>query len=165
MDQAQERNIALGTIIVPIGNGTLLSSIWRGMQEMKKAKLLKQRPKIIGVQAAGCAPVYKAWLQYKKKKKIELQIIKPKTIATAIACGDPSDGDKAIMAVIESGGSILTVSDKEILHARNYLAQHEGLDVEPSGAVSFAGWKKLGTKPRNAVCILTGHGLKDIENA
>jgi len=168
MDQIQEQNIKIKNIVVPIGNGTLLSALWRALHEMKYAQLISVMPKIYGVQAAGCSPAYNAWIHYKKnngvkKKSIKIIEQKPKTIATAIACGNPTDGDKAVSSVIESKGEIITVTDKEILQARRHLATTEALDCEPSGAVSYAGFRKRGLKGKT-VCILTGHGLKDTKH-
>jgi len=82
----------------------------------------------------------------------------PKTIATAIACGDPIDGIAALEAIWESGGEALRVSDDERFSARDILARN-GIFVEPSGAVAYAGIlkKKLeGT----VVAVATGHGSR-----
>ncbi|MCK4669623.1 MAG: threonine synthase [Nanoarchaeota archaeon] len=147
-------------IICPIGNGTLISGVWKGLKELKAVGLIKKLPILIGVQATGCSPVVTAYQKYK-----EIVPVKPRTIASAIACGDPSDGDKALVALFESKGHGVTVDDKDILAARREMAKNEGLDCEPSGAVAYAGLKKL-KLPKNAikVAVVTGHGLKDLKN-
>jgi threonine synthase len=147
-------------IISPIGNGTLLGGIWKGLTELKMVGMIKKMPKMVGVQAAGCNTVVRAF-----NNNDEIKSVTPKTIAGAISVGDPSDGDKALAALKESNGLATTVTDKEILTARREMARNEGIDCEPCGAVAWAGIKKL-KLPQNAVkvAIVTGHGLKDLEN-
>ena len=104
-----------------------------------------------------CAPVVDAW---ENGLSEIIPVINPNTIATAIACGDPIDGLAALRAIRDSGGFALKVSDEEALSARNTLARN-GIFVEPSGAVAYAGFLKKkfsGT----IVCLATGHGLKDM---
>jgi len=148
-------------VIAPIGNGTMLSAVWKSFKEMKKVGLFSKLPKLIGVQATGCDPVVKA---FKRNKKIVP--VKPKTVATAIACGDPIDGKAALQALYDSGGDAVSVGDKEILAARKHLATHEGIDAEPSGAVAYAGFKKVRIPHHKRIVILvTGHGLKDLSHS
>ncbi|MEW6295258.1 MAG: threonine synthase [Candidatus Diapherotrites archaeon] len=143
-------------IVSPIGNGTLIYSVFKGLNEFRKAGLIKKIPRIVGVQVNKCSPVVKAW----KNNLKEILVIKNfSTIATAIACGNPVDGLEALHAIKASKGLAEEVTEKEILSAQKELGK-EGLYAEPSGAVSFAGAKKLGLKGRVA-CIVTGHGLKD----
>lgn len=145
-------------IILPIGNGTLLAGMWKGLTEMKRARLIRKLPRMVGVQAKGCSPVYKAW---KTGKPIKPVI--PKTIAGAIACGDPIDGELAIHAVKESKGSMYAVNDKEILAARKELASTQGIDGEPSALVPYAAYKKMRSR-KKTVLVVTGHGLKDLKH-
>lgn len=142
-------------ILCPIGNGTLISGIWKGLKEMKMAGLITKLPKLIGCQVKGCSVVVDAF-----NKKREIQIITPKTIAGAVACGDPLDGEKAVEALKESNGSGVLVSDKEVLEARREMSCSEGIDAEPSGCIAYAVYKKLNLRG-DCVCIVTGHGLKD----
>src|SRR5690606_21077158 len=84
--------------------------------------------------------------------------------------GDPASADKALRARDESGGRIDAVTDEEILQAYRDLARYEGIFCEPSSAASVAGVRKLiaeGAIDPGAtiVCVLTGHGLKDPDNA
>jgi len=87
----------------------------------------------------------------------------PITVASAIACGAPIDGLLALKAIRESGGICIRVTDEEILRARDELGSN-GVFVEPSGAVSFAGARKTRDllDQKTVVCIATGHGLKDM---
>src|SRR3989338_351261 len=142
-------------IISPVGNGTLISGIWKAIVEFKKVGLVKKIPKLIGVQASGCNTVVKAW-----KEKTKIKQVIPKTIASAIACGNPLDGAKAVDALQQSRGMGAIVTDKEILAARKRMSS-QGIDAESSGAVAYAGYLKL--KPRGKCVVLqTGHGLKDV---
>ncbi|MBW3015113.1 threonine synthase [Candidatus Woesearchaeota archaeon] len=142
-------------IVTPIGNATLIYAIFKALNELKEVKIIKKLPRIVGVQAVGCNPIVKA---FESKKEIKA-MRKTKTIASAIDCGNPVDGIKALYALRKTRGIALDVTDKEIVNARKDLAQ-EGIYVEPSGAVSYAGAKKLGLGGE-VVCVLTGHGLKD----
>ncbi len=147
-------------IIVPIGNGTLISGMWKGLKEMKKLGLIEQLPRLIGVQAAGCNTVVKAFLEGKKIKHV-----KPDTIAGAVACGKPLDGVTALRALKESGGEAIALTDKDILHARSILAVTEGVDAEPSGALAFGAYHRMQIPPsKKVVLVVTGHGLKDLEH-
>lgn len=144
-------------VVCPMGNGTLIFAIWDAFNDLKKVKLIDKLPKMIGVQADGCSPIVDA---FKKKKRIE-PIDNPKTIASAIECGDPVDGEKALNALRESKGFGEKVSDEDIVKTLKMLAKKEGLFVEPSGAVSLSGMLKLKDRLEGTVvCILTGHGLK-----
>lgn len=143
---------ALEYVVAPIGSGTLISACWRAFNELKKIGLIKSLPRIVGVQAAGCAPVVHG-LKTGKIKKVK----KPKTIAAAIACGDPLDGELALEAIKFSRGFGILVSDDEIISAQALLHK-EGWHVEPGGAAAFAGYLKerdrLGGK--EVVVLLTG---------
>ncbi len=144
-------------VVVPIGNGTLIWSIYEAFRELALVGITDIIPKMIGVQVENCAPVVYA-LENNLNEITPIQ--DPNTIATAIACGDPIDGLAALKAIRDSGGFALRVSDGEALSARNMLAKN-GIFVEPSGAVAYAGFMKeelAGT----VVCIATGHGLKDM---
>jgi len=142
-------------IVCPIGNGTLIYATYKALRDFKKTGLIDEMPKIVGVQAEGCNPVVKAWETGEKIKPLK----NPETKATAINCGNPFDGREALYAVHMSKGEATQVSDKEILKAKKELAS-EGIHSETSGAVAFAGAKKLGLKGETIV-VVTGHGLKE----
>lgn len=148
-------------VIAPIGNGTLLWSLYEAFRDMVGVGMTDRIPRIIGVQAEGCNCVVQAWED--GVQTIE-PINNPKTVATAIACGDPIDGLAALRALRESDGLGVSVSDDEIIAARSELARH-GILVEPSGAVSYAGALKVKDVlvGQTVVCIATGHGLKDMQ--
>ena len=146
-------------IISPIGNGTLVYGIWKGLKEFKNVKLAKKLPVLIGVQSKGCNTVVNAF----KKEMDFIRPVKPRTIAGAIACGNPLDGLKALQALRESNGMVESVTDREILKAKDYLAKKEGVFAEPAGAVTLAGLIKLKNRLRKnskIVLIVSGNGLK-----
>ncbi len=148
-------------VICPIGTGTLIWAIWKAFLEFKEVGLIEMLPKIIGVQAEGCAPVIHAF----KNDIIDIiPVESPKTIASAISVPDPITGNGALIALKNSKGDGLTVTDQEIIQARIKLGKI-GIFAEPSGAVSLAGLYKMQNQwdlhDKTIVCVITGHGLKD----
>jgi threonine synthase len=120
--------------------------------------------RISGAQAAGCAPVAEAFAAGRDVVKP----VKPKTIAKSLAIGDPADGPYALDAVRESGGSIDSVTDTEIVDAIRLLARTEGIFAETAGGVTIATLAKLAAtgvvRPdERVVAFVTGNGLKTIE--
>lgn len=144
-------------VIVPIGNGTLIWSIYEAFRELTLVGITDKIPRMIGVQVENCAPVVHAW---ENALNEIVPVRNPNTIATAIACGDPIDGLAALKAIRDSDGFAVRVSDKEALSARDTLARN-GIFVEPSGAVAYAGFLKTELSG-TVVCLATGHGLKDM---
>ncbi|SNQ59767.1 Threonine synthase [Candidatus Methanoperedens nitroreducens] len=144
-------------VVVPVGNGTLIWSIYEAFRELALVGITDRMPRIIGVQVEACAPVVHAW---ENKLDEIIPVRDPKTVATAIACGDPIDGLAALRAIRDSDGFALRVSDGEALAARDKLARN-GIFVEPSGAVAYAGVMKKGLSG-TVVVLATGHGLKDM---
>ncbi len=151
-------------LAVPIGNGTLLHGMWKGLKEMKLMGLIDRLPKVIGVQAEGCNTVAKAFLSHTDR----IEPVLPHTLMDAVACGDPLDGSWALRALKESKGIAIACSDNEASCARDMLAREEGIFAELSGALSTAGLIKayeqgLIEKDARVVSVITGHGLKEPE--
>jgi len=145
---------APGVLALPVGNGGNIWAYWQGFKEYRALGRIDRLPQMIGVQAEGAAPLVH-----------DRPVRHPQTVATAIRVGRPVGWTGAKHAVQESGGRFVLVSDDEILAAQGTLAR-EGLFVEPASAASVAGVTKLlreGVALRDVVCVLTGHGLKDIE--
>ena len=139
-------------LIIPVGNAGNITAYWAGFNEYRQVGVTTTVPRMIGVQAAGAAPLVRG-----------RPVDRPQTVASAIRIGRPAPWEGAVQAVEESGGQFLTVTDTEILDAQMALGR-QGVFVEPASAASWAGWQKLvraGRAPREAVCVLTGHGLKD----
>ena len=146
-------------VVCPVGNGTLISATWKAFKEFQALGLVRYKPRMVAVQAKGCAPVCKAMA----RKSGKIKPVHGKTIATAIECGNPLDGKRALLSLKESRGFCETVSDENILKGRELLAMEEGLFAEPAGAVALAGILKAKSKFKKGskvVCLVTGHGLK-----
>jgi threonine synthase len=146
-------------LAIPVGNAGNISAYWKGFSDYLAAGLIETRPRMLGFQAAGAAPLV-----------LGHRVERPETVATAIRIGDPASGDKALAARDESGGLIETVTDEQILAAYRDLARHEGIFCEPASAASVAGVRRLAAEGRidpgsTIVCVLTGHGLKDPDTA
>ncbi|MBN1823483.1 MAG: threonine synthase [Endomicrobiales bacterium] len=150
---------------MPVGNAGNITAYWKGYREYNSADPKKYvLPKMMGFQAAGSAPIV-----------LGHPVEKPETIATAIRIGNPASWKQAETARDESGGTIDTVTDDEILDAYKTVATSEGVFAEPASAASIAGlikytnkgFYKGSTDPKklDVVCILTGHGLKDPDRA
>jgi len=146
--------------ILPLGNAGNLTAYWAGYREYEKVGKSQGSPRMIGIQAAGAAPIF-----------FQRVVEKPETVASAIRIGNPASWEFAQRGIDESRGAVQIVSDEEILAAQRWLAQNEGVFVEPASAAPIAGLMKL-TADRedkslseNAVivCTVTGHGLKDPE--
>lgn len=142
-------------LFIPVGNAGNITAYWRGFNEYKDAQLSDKLPKMMGYQAAGAAPLV-----------LGAPVAEPQTIATAIRIGNPASWEWAIRARDDSGGTIGSVTDEEILNAYKDLASLEGIFCEPASAASIAGlvqaYKEgLVREGSRVVCVLTGHGLKD----
>jgi threonine synthase len=144
---------------IPVGNAGNITAYWKGYNEYKASNKIAALPKMLGFQAAGSAPI------------VHNRIIeKPETVATAIKIGNPASWQFATEAIKQSQGLIEAVTDEQILEAYQILARHEGIFVEPASAASVAGILQLSKRGffkagDDIVCILTGHGLKDPDNA
>ncbi|MBI2842396.1 MAG: threonine synthase [Armatimonadetes bacterium] len=144
---------------IPVGNAGNITAYWKGYREYYEAGKIARLPKMLGFQAAGAAPIVRG-----------RPIQNPETIATAIRIGNPASWKTAVAARDESGGTIDTVTDDEIVDAYKMLASVEGVFCEPASAASVAGVRKLAAagyfkEPAQVVCVLTGHGLKDPNRA
>jgi threonine synthase len=142
-------------LAIPVGNAGNISAYWAGFCDYADAGITSSRPRMLGFQAAGAAPIVEG-----------RQIEHPETVATAIRIGNPASWQKAVAARDDSGGRIAAVTDEQILAAYRDLARTEGVFCEPSSAASVAGVTAMataGTLDRDAlvVCVLTGNGLKD----
>jgi threonine synthase len=150
-------------VMLPVGNGGNISAAWKGFSEFQQLKIVKNRPRMIGIQAEKAAPIARAV----KSGQNEIRPIhNPQTIATAIRIGSPVNWPKVLRAIRDSRGTAETVTDHQILEAQKELATLEGIFVEPASAASIAGVKKLSEEGRvdrseTVVCVTTGHGLKD----
>jgi len=141
-------------LVLPVGNAGNITAYWKGFKQYHVKKQTKL-PQILGVQASGSAPLV-----------LGHSVENPETIATAIRIGRPARGEEALLAAGESKGSIISVSDDEIISAQKMLAS-AGVWAEPASAASLAGLrkqveeKKIILAGKKVVLVCTGHGLKD----
>ncbi len=140
---------------LPVGNAGNITAYWRGYREYFGRDRIRALPKMIGLQAAGAAPIVLGHI-----------VEKPKTIASAIRIGNPASWKSAVEAANESKGMIDLVTDDEIIEAYRMVAGLEGIFCEPASAASVAGVikknkAKMFREGETVVCTLTGNGLKD----
>jgi len=145
-----ELGMAPDWLCLPVGNAGNITSYWAGFKQYEKGL-----PHLLGVQAAGAAPLV-----------LGHPVDNPETIATAIRIGRPARGEQALDAAQQSTGKIISVPDEEILSAQKMLAA-EGVWVEPASAAGLAGLiaesvsGKMNAKGKKVVVVCTGHGMKD----
>jgi threonine synthase len=148
---------APGAVLTPVGQGTLFLGLYRGFLALREAGLIEALPKLIGVQAQACAPL---WMVFHAGSAGLAWIQEGSTLAEGIRILHPLRGDQILKAVDESGGMMLAVIEEEILPARDELASR-GFYVEPTSAVVWAGLRQcLPHLEGPVVLVLTGHGLK-----
>jgi threonine synthase len=136
---------------IPVGNAGNITAYWRGYLEYRQAGHATKLPRMLGFQAAGAAPIVLGHV-----------VEEPDTVATAIRIGNPASWYSATAAASESGGSITSVTDEQILAAYRLLAEEESVFCEAASAASVAGLLNSEVAPGSTVvCVLTGHGLKD----
>lgn len=150
-------------VFVPVGDGVIISGVIKGFCDLLEIGLIKNIPKIIGVQSEGSRFIYTAF----KENVYDLQY-KADTIADSISVDAARNGYCAVNDLKEADGDMVMVSDDEILDAQLYLSKRSGIFCEPSSSVAYAGFNKIKDsidKNANIIVLLTGHGLKDINNA
>jgi len=146
-------------LFIPVGNAGNITAYWKGFVEYHQAGRAKKRPRMMGFQAEGAAPIVRG-------QAVE----KPETVASAIRIGNPASWQRATAARDESGGTIDLVSDEQIMEAYHLQAIKGGIFGEPASAASLAGLVKLSAQgmdfsKKRVVCVVTGTGLKDVDVA
>lgn len=144
---------------IPVGNAGNITAYWKGYKEYHSLGKIKELPMMMGYEAEGSAAIVR-----------NERIMNPETLATAIRIGNPASWDKAVAARDESKGTIGCVTDEKIVEAYKLIASCEGVFAEPASAASVAGLiqaheKGLVKAGSDIVCVLTGNGLKDPDNA
>jgi threonine synthase len=162
------RWVAPDVVVVPVGDGCIIGGVHKGFQDLLALGWIEQMPRILGVQAAGSAPLVDAWEG--GLAGWEMEPVEASSVADSIVAGLPRDRNKALRAVRQSGGAFLRVEDVEILEAIPALAQGCGVFAEPAAAAAYAGLVKavsrnlVGSEER-IVVLATGSGLKDVAAA
>lgn len=149
----------IDAIIVPIGSGSLISSTWKALYELREVGILSEYPKLFGIQSKAYDPVVRIIKGYPPPKIVE------DTIASDIVFINPPRVQDAIKAIRETSGDAISVTDTEILKGMELLAREEGILAEPSSAAVISGLMKLveeGTidESDTIIIVITGSGLK-----
>lgn len=156
-------------ILIPTGAGPLVVGAMKGFEELLQQGAVDRLPKMAAVQAAGCAPIAEAFEQglaevseWRKEIRTAAQGISDPLIGYA------ADGAYTLDIVLRSGGWVTALDEEEIENSVRELAEGEGFYIEPTGAVGLGAYLKLIADGRLAkdalvVCMLTGHGLKQIK--
>jgi threonine synthase len=149
-------------VVLPVGNGTLFLGAHRGFRELLDAGIGDRIPRLIGVQAARCAPLALAF----REDADERQAFNPgATIAEGIAIAHPIRGEQIVRAARETQGDLITVEEGEIWDALRVVCR-QGFYVEPTSAAAIAGLRKYlraAGGGQVVVSAFTGHGLKATE--
>lgn len=152
-------------LAISVGDGCTIAGVWKGLKDLYAIGFIDKLPRLISAQAEGCCPLNRAISEKKDWYPME-----ENTLADSIAVGVPRNADKALMAIRESNGIVVNVSDEEIMAAQKLLGRTCGVFGEPAGVTGTAGVKKLceqGILGKNdtVVSVVTGNGLKDVANA
>jgi threonine synthase len=152
-------------VVAPIGGGSVLSKIAKGFEELRRIGWLPEgRTRVSGAQAAGCAPVARAY----REGSDRVAPVRPNTIAKSIAIGNPADGPVALRTIRRSGGACGEASEEEIVEGIRLLACTEGIFTETAGGVTVAVARRLAAEgvigPDELVVLyITGNGLKTLD--
>jgi threonine synthase len=148
-------------IVLPAGNLGNTAAFGKALREAYEWKLISRIPRLVAVQAEGAAPFARSFAEgFAQKHRV-----KAETVATAIKIGNPASYDRAVQAIRETNGVVLSVSDAELLEAKAAI-DASGVGCEPASAVTLAGLRRLigGGQVKSSdrvVAVLTGHILKD----
>ncbi len=149
-------------IFVAVGDGCILSGVYKGFRDLHDLGMIEEIPKIIGVQAETSDALYRAFSTGKFENR------PTSTIADSICVDVPRNGNHALAQLKRYNGEMMSVTDTEIIQAQARLSSSTGLFTEPAGAASFAGFQKAapGIDPNKLIVVLaTGNGLKDSTSA
>lgn len=164
-------------IVVPAGDGNIISAIWKGWRELLAVGLIDHLPKIDCVQSRASAAINNTIAELQDStgpivnwQSVSLHEVDASTVADSISVNRPRDGLAAVKAVIQSGGEAITVSDDDILAAIPEVARYSGVFPEPAAAATWAAVRQMAengqvSKDEHVVCLVTGNGLKDIASA
>jgi len=149
-------------VVMPIGSGAMFTKVWQGFQQFERLGLIAagSSPRLYGGQAVGCAPVANAFAEERA-----VTPVRPQTVASSIAIGNPADGDLAIATARTSGGGIYAVPEDEIGLNISLLAERAGIFGEGATGAALGALREavrrgeVGERDR-VVLLVTGTGLK-----
>jgi len=151
------------TVIVPVGDGNIISGLWKGFNDLQQIGFIDHLPRMIGIQSEAASAIVDA-----AKGDGIVREGSANTIADSINVGRPRDATMAVRAIRESGGLGVSVSDDQIVSAIPQLARETGVFAEPAAAAAYAGFVRLcdtGAFERDerVLLMVTGNGLKDVD--
>ena len=152
-------------IAISVGDGCTIAGLWKGLKDLYAIGFIDRLPRLISAQAAGCCPINRAIAEDRPWEPMA-----ENTLADSIAVGVPRNADKALLAIRESNGLVVNLSDEEIMAAQKLLGRSCGVFGEPAGVTGTAGVAKLCRQGAlgsgdTVVSVVTGNGLKDVANA
>ena len=154
-------------IIYPTGGGTGMVGMWKAFEEMEAIgwKEPGRRPKMIAVQAEGCAPIVRAYEEGKERSEM---FPNARTVADGLRVPKAIGDFLVLRAVRESGGTALAVSDADMVRDMRELGSKEGISAAPEGGAALTALKVLLTrgavKPTDTVVVFnTGGALKYLD--
>lgn len=153
-------------VFVSVGDGNIISGLWKGFTEFHRIGLIDHLPQMVAVQAEHSNAVKLAV----DKGTDEISSVSGETVADSISVSIPRDGVAAARAVLESKGFAISVSDEEILAGIPKVARDTGVFAEPAAAAAYAGLEKASREgmlsPDDRIAlVITGNGLKDVNSA
>ncbi len=153
----EQMKSAPDTLIIPVGNGTLLLGAYYGFKELMEIGLVDKMPKLIAIQAENCAPLARA---FTSEQKLAVKVQTSNTLAEGIAIAAPARSVQILEAIRKTNGQFITTSEEEITEARTTLAS-KGFYVEPTTAANYAGYLKYDRASVEKIIIpLCGAGIK-----
>ncbi|WP_042356815.1 threonine synthase [Bacillus rubiinfantis] len=153
----EQMNTAPDSVIIPVGNGTLLLGAYYGFKDLLNNGLIMKLPRIIAIQAENCAPLARAFANHKQTAE---PVENAGTEAEGIAIAAAARSEQILAAVRETNGEFITTSEEEIIAAREALAS-KGFYVEPTTAANYAGYLKYKRQQHEMIVIpLCGAGIK-----
>ncbi|HML21199.1 MAG TPA: threonine synthase [Aggregatilinea sp.] len=155
-------------VVVSVGDGNIISGVYKGFRDLLNLGWIDHMPRLIGVQASGSAAMYEAWKH--DQDPATMEPISATTVADSISADLPRDAVKAMRAVRDTNGAYVSVDDQAILDGIPMLARLSGVFAEPAGAAVYAGVQQALSEghispDEEVVLIVTGNGLKDIRSA
>ena len=150
-------------VIIPMGSGELLVSLWKGFNELKDANIIRNIPKLVGVQSQVSSPIVNEFLDFKEYNPTNKEIYN--SLALGILVKNPIYKDLAIKCIKESEGTVIAVPENLILSSIDELIRSEGIFAEPASALAFGAIQILQQKNTfkaqdKIVCLITASGLK-----
>ncbi len=152
------------TVVVPVGDGCILSGVWKGFVDLQRVGLIGRLPRLVAAQAEGSQAIKRAF-----EGDGAIRPIEPSTLSDSLSVSLPRNGIMAIQDLKASGGVAVAVSDDEMLEAIGLLGRTTGIFGEPAGVAALAALLKLRSRGEvsqgeRVVILVTGTGLKDVDS-